>query len=137
MAVYQYAHRSSVYFRLCLRDDLSEALGQRHGAGAEPGSALEGAAPSARQQHQVRHGGLPAVDTGALHHWAQTRGQPCAATVVVCFSLFLSSLPPSDTQIGLSLPSQISDNSILETMYKNHSNLETIFRIIDTDHSGQ
>uniref|UniRef100_A0A3P8UL11 Serine/threonine-protein phosphatase n=1 Tax=Cynoglossus semilaevis TaxID=244447 RepID=A0A3P8UL11_CYNSE len=24
----------------------------------------------------------------------------------------------------------------LETMYKNHSNLETIFRIIDTDHSG-
>uniref|UniRef100_A0A3Q2SSJ5 Serine/threonine-protein phosphatase n=1 Tax=Fundulus heteroclitus TaxID=8078 RepID=A0A3Q2SSJ5_FUNHE len=26
--------------------------------------------------------------------------------------------------------------SILETMYKNHSNLETIFRIIDTDHSG-
>uniref|UniRef100_A0A8C4GSV8 Serine/threonine-protein phosphatase with EF-hands n=1 Tax=Dicentrarchus labrax TaxID=13489 RepID=A0A8C4GSV8_DICLA len=30
----------------------------------------------------------------------------------------------------------ISDNSILETMYKNHSNLETIFRIIDTDHSG-
>uniref|UniRef100_A0A8C9Z1V7 Serine/threonine-protein phosphatase with EF-hands n=1 Tax=Sander lucioperca TaxID=283035 RepID=A0A8C9Z1V7_SANLU len=38
--------------------------------------------------------------------------------------------------IKLSLPFQISDNSILETMYKNHSNLETIFRIIDTDHSG-
>lgn len=31
---------------------------------------------------------------------------------------------------------QISDNSILETMYRNHCNLETIFRIIDTDHSG-
>lgn len=31
---------------------------------------------------------------------------------------------------------QISDTSLLETMYKNHSNLETIFRIIDTDHSG-
>ncbi|XP_077944182.1 serine/threonine-protein phosphatase with EF-hands 2 [Gasterosteus aculeatus] len=31
---------------------------------------------------------------------------------------------------------EISDNSILETMYKNHSNLETIFRIIDTDNSG-
>ncbi|XP_020780941.1 serine/threonine-protein phosphatase with EF-hands 2 [Boleophthalmus pectinirostris] len=30
----------------------------------------------------------------------------------------------------------ITDTSILETMYKNHSNLETIFRIIDTDHSG-
>ncbi|XP_060916677.1 serine/threonine-protein phosphatase with EF-hands 2-like [Labrus mixtus] len=39
----------------------------------------------------------------------------------------------------LSIPepkSEISDDSILETMYKNHSNLETIFRIIDTDHSG-
>ncbi|XP_034564886.1 serine/threonine-protein phosphatase with EF-hands 2-like isoform X2 [Notolabrus celidotus] len=31
---------------------------------------------------------------------------------------------------------EILDDSILETMYKNHSNLETIFRIIDTDHSG-
>ncbi|XP_067430200.1 serine/threonine-protein phosphatase with EF-hands 2-like [Thunnus thynnus] len=31
---------------------------------------------------------------------------------------------------------EISDTSILETMYKNHSNLETIFRIIDTDNSG-
>ncbi|TNM92315.1 hypothetical protein fugu_019327 [Takifugu bimaculatus] len=31
---------------------------------------------------------------------------------------------------------EISDNSILETMYRNHCNLETIFRIIDTDHSG-
>uniref|UniRef100_A0AAV2IXS4 Serine/threonine-protein phosphatase with EF-hands n=1 Tax=Knipowitschia caucasica TaxID=637954 RepID=A0AAV2IXS4_KNICA len=30
----------------------------------------------------------------------------------------------------------ISDTSILEMMYKHHSNLETIFRIIDTDHSG-
>uniref|UniRef100_A0A673B1B9 Serine/threonine-protein phosphatase with EF-hands 1 n=1 Tax=Sphaeramia orbicularis TaxID=375764 RepID=A0A673B1B9_9TELE len=29
-----------------------------------------------------------------------------------------------------------TNTSILETMYKNHSNLETIFRIIDTDHSG-
>ncbi|XP_061655382.1 serine/threonine-protein phosphatase with EF-hands 2-like isoform X1 [Phyllopteryx taeniolatus] len=31
---------------------------------------------------------------------------------------------------------EISDTSILEIMYKNHSNLETIFRVIDTDHSG-
>lgn len=31
---------------------------------------------------------------------------------------------------------EITDANILETMYKNHSNLETIFRIIDTDHSG-
>lgn len=34
-------------------------------------------------------------------------------------------------------PQQGSDDSILETMYRNHSNLETIFRIIDTDHSGE
>lgn len=60
--------------------------------------------------------------------------QPPSVCASVCFSL---PFPPSDTQTGLSLPSQISDNSILETMYKNHSNLETIFRIIDTDHSGQ
>uniref|UniRef100_A0A3Q2D465 Serine/threonine-protein phosphatase with EF-hands n=1 Tax=Cyprinodon variegatus TaxID=28743 RepID=A0A3Q2D465_CYPVA len=31
---------------------------------------------------------------------------------------------------------EVSDTSIMETMYKQHSNLETIFRIIDTDHSG-
>ncbi|XP_069579069.1 serine/threonine-protein phosphatase with EF-hands 2-like [Brachyistius frenatus] len=39
----------------------------------------------------------------------------------------------------LSIPEsklEISDTSLLETMYKNHSNLETIFRIIDADHSG-
>lgn len=60
--------------------------------------------------------------------------QPVSVCASVCFCL---PLPPSDTHIDLSLPSQISDNSILETMYKNHSNLETIFRIIDTDHSGQ
>ncbi|XP_032395110.1 serine/threonine-protein phosphatase with EF-hands 2 isoform X1 [Etheostoma spectabile] len=40
-------------------------------------------------------------------------------------------------ELSITEPKQeISDNSILETMYKNHSNLETIFRIIDTDHSG-
>uniref|UniRef100_A0A3B3Y5F0 Serine/threonine-protein phosphatase with EF-hands n=1 Tax=Poecilia mexicana TaxID=48701 RepID=A0A3B3Y5F0_9TELE len=31
---------------------------------------------------------------------------------------------------------ELSITDIMETMYKNHSNLETIFRIIDTDHSG-
>uniref|UniRef100_A0A8C8IT69 Serine/threonine-protein phosphatase with EF-hands n=1 Tax=Oncorhynchus tshawytscha TaxID=74940 RepID=A0A8C8IT69_ONCTS len=30
----------------------------------------------------------------------------------------------------------LSNASLLETMYKHHSNLETIFRIIDTDNSG-
>lgn len=59
-----------------------------------------------------------------------------------CFvSTFLFFLPhyfTTHTQNGdMSFPFQISDNSILETMYRNHSNLETIFRIIDTDHSGQ
>uniref|UniRef100_A0A3Q3VM71 Serine/threonine-protein phosphatase with EF-hands n=1 Tax=Mola mola TaxID=94237 RepID=A0A3Q3VM71_MOLML len=40
------------------------------------------------------------------------------------------------TYIDLYPLCQISDSSILETMYRNHSNLETIFRIIDMDHSG-
>uniref|UniRef100_A0A6Q2Y6V0 Serine/threonine-protein phosphatase n=1 Tax=Esox lucius TaxID=8010 RepID=A0A6Q2Y6V0_ESOLU len=31
---------------------------------------------------------------------------------------------------------ELSNANLLETMYKNHSNLETIFRIIDTDNSG-
>ncbi|KAM6902772.1 serine/threonine-protein phosphatase with EF-hands 2 [Xenentodon cancila] len=40
-------------------------------------------------------------------------------------------------QLSITEPKlEVSDTSILETMYKNHSNLETIFRIIDTDHSG-
>lgn len=59
---------TSLHIRLCLRNDLSDALGQRHGAGAEPRLALEGAATSAGQQHPVRHDELPAVDKGVLHH---------------------------------------------------------------------
>uniref|UniRef100_A0A8D0D2D5 Serine/threonine-protein phosphatase with EF-hands n=1 Tax=Sander lucioperca TaxID=283035 RepID=A0A8D0D2D5_SANLU len=39
-------------------------------------------------------------------------------------------------ELSITEPKQEVNNSILETMYKNHSNLETIFRIIDTDHSG-
>lgn len=109
---------------LCIRDDLLTPLGQCHREGAEPGPALEGAAPPARQQHRVRHGGLPAVDTGILHHRAQTRGE--RKTIGTCGSGALV------THLLL----QIADNSILETMYRNHCNLETIFRIIDTDHSG-
>ncbi|KAA0719639.1 Serine/threonine-protein phosphatase with EF-hands 2 [Triplophysa tibetana] len=31
---------------------------------------------------------------------------------------------------------KIANTSLLETLYKHHSNLETIFRMIDTDHSG-
>lgn len=61
--------------RLGVREDLFTALGQCHRESAEPGPALEGAAPPARQQHPVGHGGLPAVDTGILHHRAQTRGE--------------------------------------------------------------
>ncbi|XP_016401834.1 serine/threonine-protein phosphatase with EF-hands 2 isoform X5 [Sinocyclocheilus rhinocerous] len=31
---------------------------------------------------------------------------------------------------------EITNTSLLETLYKHHSNLESIFRMIDTDHSG-
>lgn len=115
-----------LYDCLRIRDDLLTALGQRHREGAEPGSSLEGAAPSAHQQHRVRHGGLPAVDTGILHHRVQTRGE-CEAISTFCVLW---------ARLITHLLLQISDNSILETMYRNHCNLETIFRIIDTDHSG-
>lgn len=113
-----------LYYCLCVRDDLLTELGQCHREGAEPGSALEGATTSARQQHRVRHGGLPAVDTGILDHRAQTGGERKTISTFVSCTLI--------THLLL----QISDNSILETMYRNHCNLETIFRIIDTDHSG-
>lgn len=72
-----------LYHCLCVRDDHLTALGQCHWEGAEPGPALEGAAPSAHQQHRVRHGGLPAVDTGILHHRAQTRGERKKISTVV------------------------------------------------------
>uniref|UniRef100_G3PVB2 Serine/threonine-protein phosphatase with EF-hands n=1 Tax=Gasterosteus aculeatus aculeatus TaxID=481459 RepID=G3PVB2_GASAC len=39
-------------------------------------------------------------------------------------------------ELSITEPKLEVNNSILETMYKNHSNLETIFRIIDTDNSG-
>lgn len=64
-------HHSSHLFR---RDNLSKSLGKCHRERAEAGFALESAAPTACKQHQEWYGGLPGVDEGALHHWAQTRG---------------------------------------------------------------
>uniref|UniRef100_A0A3B4FEN9 Serine/threonine-protein phosphatase n=1 Tax=Pundamilia nyererei TaxID=303518 RepID=A0A3B4FEN9_9CICH len=39
-------------------------------------------------------------------------------------------------ELSITEPKLEVTHFLLETMYKNHSNLETIFRIIDTDHSG-
>ncbi|XP_026111465.1 serine/threonine-protein phosphatase with EF-hands 2-like [Carassius auratus] len=40
-------------------------------------------------------------------------------------------------QLSVIQPStEIANTSLLETLYKHHSNLESIFRMIDTDHSG-
>ncbi|XP_059403092.1 serine/threonine-protein phosphatase with EF-hands 2-like [Carassius carassius] len=40
-------------------------------------------------------------------------------------------------QLSIIQPStEIANTSLLETLYKHHSNLESIFRMIDTDHSG-
>uniref|UniRef100_A0A3Q2SSH5 Serine/threonine-protein phosphatase with EF-hands n=1 Tax=Fundulus heteroclitus TaxID=8078 RepID=A0A3Q2SSH5_FUNHE len=69
----------------------------------------------------------------SLRHWAT------ATERVLKLGLPWRVLRPqlvSRAQKLLQTPWQVSDTSILETMYKNHSNLETIFRIIDTDHSG-
>lgn len=52
-----------------------------------------------------------------------------------CF--FCDSGEAPNLNVSLFFTRQGSDDSILETMYRNHSNLETIFRIIDTDHSGE
>lgn len=59
---------NTLLYCLCPRDDLFESLGQCHRERLTAGSALEGAAFSARQQHAARRGGLPAVDPGTLHH---------------------------------------------------------------------
>lgn len=66
--------RASHSSHLFHRDNLSKSLGKCHRERAEAGFALESAAPTACKQHQEWHGGLSGVDKGALHHWAQTRG---------------------------------------------------------------
>uniref|UniRef100_A0A8D3C0I9 Serine/threonine-protein phosphatase with EF-hands n=1 Tax=Scophthalmus maximus TaxID=52904 RepID=A0A8D3C0I9_SCOMX len=63
--------------------------------------------------------------------WRVLRPQLVSSTQYVCVISWLQKFLNNS-----SFPLQISDTSILETMYKNHSNLETIFRVIDTDHSG-
>ncbi|XP_074474796.1 serine/threonine-protein phosphatase with EF-hands 2 [Sebastes fasciatus] len=64
--------------------------------------------------------------------WRVLRPQLVSSTQygMVDYQLWIRELSINEPKL------EISDNSILETMYKNHSNLETIFRIIDTDHSG-
>ncbi|XP_067231166.1 serine/threonine-protein phosphatase with EF-hands 2-like [Chanodichthys erythropterus] len=39
-------------------------------------------------------------------------------------------------QLSVQPNTEIANASLLETLYKHHSNLESIFRMIDTDHSG-
>lgn len=69
-----FVNNSTATWCLCLRDDLSKSVGQCHREYTEVGSALEGAAISARQQHAEWHDGLPEVDKGVLHHWAKAGG---------------------------------------------------------------
>uniref|UniRef100_A0A3Q3VP65 Serine/threonine-protein phosphatase n=1 Tax=Mola mola TaxID=94237 RepID=A0A3Q3VP65_MOLML len=69
----------------------------------------------------------------SLRHWAS------ATERVLKLGLPWRVLRPqlvSSAQHGMVDYQQWIKDSILETMYRNHSNLETIFRIIDMDHSG-
>ncbi|XP_051533665.1 serine/threonine-protein phosphatase with EF-hands 2-like [Myxocyprinus asiaticus] len=83
----------------------------------------------------------------SLKHWA------VAVETVLHLSLpwrvLRSQLVTNSTQDGLlnyhdwfnelsiiQSTTEIANTSLLETLYKHHSNLETIFRMIDTDHSG-
>ncbi|XP_026153441.1 serine/threonine-protein phosphatase with EF-hands 2 [Mastacembelus armatus] len=93
------------------------------------------------QEFDVNHTGLI-----SLSHWAiatesvQKLGLPwrmlrpqlasSTQTSMVDYQQWIRELSITEPKL------EICDTSILETMYKNHSNLETIFRIIDTDHSG-
>ncbi|XP_075944123.1 serine/threonine-protein phosphatase with EF-hands 2 [Anarhichas minor] len=64
--------------------------------------------------------------------WRVLRPQLVSSTQcgMVDYQLWIRELSITEPKL------EISDDSILETMYKNHANLETIFRIIDTDNSG-
>ncbi|XP_072310850.1 serine/threonine-protein phosphatase with EF-hands 2-like isoform X2 [Eucyclogobius newberryi] len=64
--------------------------------------------------------------------WRVLRPQliTCSRDTMVDYQKWIREFSITETRLD------ISDSSILETMYKNHSNLETIFRVIDTDHSG-
>ncbi|KAM8872539.1 serine/threonine-protein phosphatase with EF-hands 2 isoform 2-T4 [Synchiropus picturatus] len=57
--------------------------------------------------------------------------------LVRCTQQGLVNYPQWIKELSITEPKlEICDTSILETLYKNHSNLEAIFRIIDTDQSG-
>ncbi|KAL1253564.1 hypothetical protein QQF64_018257 [Cirrhinus molitorella] len=83
----------------------------------------------------------------SVKHWA------VAVEKVLCLGLpwrvLRSQLVNSSTQDGtlnyqdwvsqlsvIQPNTEIANTSLLETLYKHHSNLESIFRMIDTDHSG-
>ncbi|KAM9820115.1 serine/threonine-protein phosphatase with EF-hands 2 [Neosynchiropus ocellatus] len=64
--------------------------------------------------------------------WRVLRSQ-----LVSCTQQGLVNYPQWIGELSINEPKlEICDTSILETLYKNHSNLEAIFRIIDTDQSG-
>lgn len=64
---------------------------------------------------------------------AQLVGQRGARGGMLDYQKWLRELTITDPNTELHLPKSAN---LLENLYKHHSNLETIFRIIDTDHSG-
>ncbi|TSK72175.1 Serine/threonine-protein phosphatase with EF-hands 2 [Bagarius yarrelli] len=97
---------------------------------------------SAFQEYDSEHTGVI-----SMKHWAAA--MESVLRLGLPWRVLRSQLTSCETQDGtmnyyhwireldLTEPnSEIAHTGLLETMYRHHSNLETIFRIIDTDHSG-
>uniref|UniRef100_A0A673KX39 Serine/threonine-protein phosphatase n=1 Tax=Sinocyclocheilus rhinocerous TaxID=307959 RepID=A0A673KX39_9TELE len=71
----------------------------------------------------------------SVKHWAAAVEK--ALRLALPWRVLRSQLVTDSAQDGtLNYQHWITNTSLLETLYKHHSNLESIFRMIDTDHSG-